>query len=113
MDFTNAIDRFITEARGDPVQIARVCAEHRVNRNNKFRELLLRPDYPGVPVDEILTARLNDPGYLDPRNNLCIFAWPSKEVTDLILHIQQELSALAPSRRLPRAVASDVSDHRG
>lgn len=98
MDLSKAIDSLITRAHGDPVQLAKTAAEHRQNRNDKYKEILLRSDYPGVPIDEILTARLNDPNYLDPRNNLCLFAWPSKEVIDLISRIQQELRTLAPSR---------------
>lgn len=69
---------------------------------------MLEPDYPGVPVDNILTARLNDPTYLDPRNNLCLFAWPSREVSDLVLRIQQELQAIAPSMYLCCGVSHPV-----
>ena len=97
MDLSKAIDNFIANAHNDPVQIAKLCAEHRQNRNNKYEDIFLRPDFPGVQIDEILTARLNNPEYLDLRNNLCLFAWPSKEVTDLISLIQQELRILAPS----------------
>lgn len=100
MDLSKAIDNFIKEAHDDPVEIAKICADHRQNRNDRYEGILLQPEYPGVPIDEILTARLNDPDYLDPRNNLCLFAWPSKEVIDLIARIQQELRDLAPSMSL-------------
>jgi len=110
MGLSKAIDGFIAKANGDPVQIAKIAAQNRQNRHDKFRKILLGPDYPGVPIDEILTARLNDPDYLDPRNNLCLFAWPSKNVTDLILRIQQELKALAPSRSFNPPMFACISD---
>lgn len=107
MGLSKAIDSFIRRAHGDPVQVAKIAAEHRQNRKNKHKEVLLGPDYPGVPIDEILTARLNDPDYIDPRNNLCLFAWPSNEVTGLISRIQWELRMLAPSRfRRPVCVSA-------
>ncbi|CAN8105505.1 unnamed protein product [Discula destructiva] len=97
MDLSKAIDNFIAEADGDPARIAKIAEEHRRNRNERFEQSMLQPDYAGVPIDEILTARLNDPMYLDPRNNLCLFAWPSQEVIELISQIQQELKAVAPN----------------
>lgn len=111
MDLSKAINQFIIEAGEDPRQIARIADEHRRGRNTDFEQRMLGQDYPGVPIDEILTARLNDPTYLDPRNNLCLFAWPPQEVCDLIMNIQQQLKILAPSTcpLLSHSIWSNVS----
>lgn len=97
MDLSQAIDRFIAEAHDNPIQIAKLAARHRVSRNNHYEEVILSSDFPGIQIDEILTARLNNPDYLDPRNNMCLFAWPSKDLVDLISIIQKDLQIIAPS----------------
>lgn len=62
---------------------------------------MLHEDFSGVTIDPIL-LRLSDPtiepGYVDPRNCLVFWARPPQRIKELILKVQKELSAAAPSK---------------
>jgi vesicle-fusing ATPase len=62
---------------------------------------MLHNDFAGVTIDPIL-LRLSDPTiepeYVDPRHCFVIWARPPQRVRDLILRIQNELLAVAPSK---------------
>ena len=98
MGLTTIIDNVLAEAQGDPAQIRKFCEDQRRNRNGKHEELLLQPEFPGMRPDEILASLLENPAYIDPRNNLCVWARPPTAVSNLILKVQQELQTIAPSK---------------
>jgi hypothetical protein len=88
-------DTFIAEGNNNTKAIQDICETQRSTRNEKFKQQLLSPDFKGVRRDEILIKLLNNPAYVDVRNNLCVWARPTKSVASLIAEIQKELTTLA------------------
>lgn len=76
---------------------------HRKNRNAQQKAKLLSSDFEGLILDNIL-QRLEDPslepGYVDPRNCLCIWARPPLPIRNLVSEIQQKLLVLAPRKSI-------------
>ncbi|KAI1078370.1 RNA ligase/cyclic nucleotide phosphodiesterase [Whalleya microplaca] len=96
MGLIDFIDQHIADAQGEPVKIQELCESERQNRNEDNRERLLSPSFAGMRVDSILVKILEMPDYLDPRNNLCIWARPTKLMAHAICKIQDQLKTLAP-----------------
>ncbi|KAJ5110645.1 hypothetical protein N7532_001180 [Penicillium argentinense] len=96
----NPFQKLIAEANHDPAQLQSRYESHRETRNEQQRTAILRPEFAGWKLDEIL-MRLDGPrkeeGYLDPRNCLVIWARPSPAIRDLIAFVQGELKSVAPS----------------
>ncbi|CAG8951528.1 hypothetical protein HYFRA_00007444 [Hymenoscyphus fraxineus] len=87
---------FLKSANNNPVIIQHLCDAQRSKRNEEQKHYLLSDDFKGVRPDQYLINYLNDPKYVDPRNNLCIWARPTKAVMKLVAKIQKELLTLAP-----------------
>ena len=73
---------------------------HRIARNAKQKADLLSPDFKGLILDSILqkleTPSL-EPGFVDPRNSLVLWARPPSTVSAMISKVQQRLKVIAPS----------------
>ncbi|CAG8982823.1 hypothetical protein HYALB_00006632 [Hymenoscyphus albidus] len=87
---------FLKSANNNPVIIQHLCDSQRSKRNEEQKHHLLSDDFKGVRPDQYLINYLNDPKYVDPRNNLCIWARPTEAVMRLVAEIQKELLTLAP-----------------
>lgn len=85
-----------TKANDDPRVIQRLCNDQRIKRNEDLKTRMLSDDFRGVRTDQYLINYINDPKYVDPRSNLCIWARPTKAVMDVVAEIQKELLTLAP-----------------
>ena len=94
----------------DQSQLQERYENHRSHRNAQYRTKLLSPAFPGCQVDEILsklhsqttnpTTNPNDSHdvpFVDPRNNLNIYARPPQHIRDLVAHVQREIQQVAPS----------------
>jgi hypothetical protein len=90
-------EKYIADAKNNPKAIQDLCETQRNSRNENSKQQLLSQDFKGVRMDEILIGLLNESGYMDPRNNLCIWARPTNAVVNVAAEIQKELRALAPS----------------
>jgi hypothetical protein len=81
-------------------QIQSRYSTHRTARNAKQKENLLAMNFKGLNLDSIL-QRLEDPaiepGFVDPRHSLVLWARPPPHIQKLVSEIQQRLKRLAPS----------------
>ncbi|KAG9236344.1 RNA ligase/cyclic nucleotide phosphodiesterase [Amylocarpus encephaloides] len=89
-------DDLLAEANNDPRMIQSHCERQRVGRNDRLKTQMLSRELQGVKTDEFLLRALQQPNYQDPRNNLCVWARPTRAVGGMIEKVQQELRALAP-----------------
>ncbi|CZS98576.1 uncharacterized protein RCO7_04114 [Rhynchosporium graminicola] len=82
-----------------PTQIQARYATHRSTRNGQQKKKLLSPDFSGLLLDPIL-QRLEEPsiepGFVDPRNSLVVWARPPAHIRSLVDQVQQKLLSLAP-----------------
>ncbi|RDW58774.1 hypothetical protein BP6252_13250 [Coleophoma cylindrospora] len=97
MDFAVACDQLITEAQDDSVRIQMICEDQRQARNREWKNTILTPNFQGWRVDKILKSILENKSFIDPRNNLCIWARPTQEIVKSIVDIQQELQNMVPA----------------
>ena len=89
----------ILESNGnDAKRIQGCCDSQRKDRNSKFRVQMLAEDFEGLQPDQILSKRLYEPDYVDPRNCLVFWARPTLAVRNLVARCQQELQAVHPSQ---------------
>ncbi|KAF2477963.1 AAA-domain-containing protein [Lindgomyces ingoldianus] len=99
-EFSNPYDALITACKDDAAQIQNRYTVHRTTRNSQQKSKMLDGNFPGVKIDPIL-LRLCDstiePGYVDPRHCLVMWARPTQKVKELIQCVQQELLTTAPS----------------
>lgn len=95
---------FIKSANDDPRVIQRLCDNQRMKRNEDLKKRMLSDDFKGVRTDQYLINYVNNPKYVDPRNNLCIWARPTKAVMGVIAEIQKELLTLAPGTTLSHTI---------
>ena len=76
---------------------------HRTTRNDAQKAKLLSPNFTAFTLDTIL-QRLEDPslepGFVDPRNCLVLWARPPTPVKHLIAEVQGRLLGAAPSTLL-------------
>ncbi|KIV95347.1 hypothetical protein PV10_03014 [Exophiala mesophila] len=93
----NPYDAILDENQHDPIKIQRFCENQRTSRNAKFRTQILDPRFQGFKRDEVLFNLINVPGFTDPRNNLCVWARPTRKIMDLVLTCQEELRRMSPS----------------
>lgn len=91
-------ESFISSCNNDARVIQERCEEQRTVRNSHFKQILLGQEFKGVRGDEYLKGFLTQPDYRDPRNNLCVWARPTKAVCDVAAEIQDVLRGMVPGR---------------
>ena len=82
----------------DATRIQAYCQSQRSERNARFRVKMLDENFQGVTPDQILSKRLYEPGYVDPRNCLVLWARPTKEAMDVVAICQRRLQEVNPGK---------------
>ncbi|KAH0565391.1 hypothetical protein GP486_001208 [Trichoglossum hirsutum] len=90
------LDTIIATAGDDASLIQEYCETQRTNRNEKLKQKMLDQNFEGVRTETILVNLLSIPGYLDPRNNICVWARPTESIKEIVAEIQHELRVSAP-----------------
>ncbi|PKY05279.1 60S ribosomal protein L44 [Aspergillus campestris IBT 28561] len=102
----NLFDQLLVESQHDPNQLQERYENHRSHRNAQYRTKLLSPAFPGWQADEILSKlhsqttnpnHSHDAPFIDPRNNLNIYARPPQHIRDLVAEVQREIKQVAPT----------------
>ena len=96
--FPNPFDEILERSNCDLVRLQAFCEVQRSERNSRYKAKLLDDDFEGVQPDQILINLLTNPNYVDPRNNLCIWARPPATVVDLVSTCQKMLKKMSPSK---------------
>lgn len=102
---TNPYDLTLESNDNDPKRLQAFCEAQREDRNSRFKAKLLDDSVEGVRPDPILVSLLNQPGYVDPRNNLCVWARPTNAVINLVSECQKRLQELSPSKSCDQGIA--------
>ena len=91
-------DSILNAAGNNSSKIQTLCEKQRNKRNEKFRVKLLDAEFEGVKPDDVLYNTINNPDYIDPRNNLCVWTRPTEAVQRMVAYCQEELKELSPSK---------------
>jgi vesicle-fusing ATPase len=90
----------LRETHDDPREIQARYEAHRTKRNEQQKAKLLNPMFEGLVLDTILQRLLDpliEPGFVDPRHSITVWARPTGKVKDIAAMIQQRLLAASPS----------------
>ncbi|PLN76039.1 60S ribosomal protein L44 [Aspergillus taichungensis] len=97
----NPFDQLLVESQNDSTQLQERYENHRSHRNAQYQTKLLSPAFPGYQIDEILSKLhsndSHDEPFIDPRNNLNIYARPPQHIRDLVAEVQREIQQVAPT----------------
>ncbi|CEJ60932.1 hypothetical protein PMG11_09486 [Penicillium brasilianum] len=96
---SNVFKQLILECGIDTGTLQQAFEKHRSARNEKFKELILDPNFQTWQFDEILhrvlEAKLGLTQYVDPRNNLSLWSRPPRHIQQLVCEIQQIIAPIA------------------
>lgn len=98
----NPYDVLLRETYDDPKEIQARYENHRIKRIEQQKEKLLDAAFEGLALDTILQRLLDpliEPGFVDPRHSITVWARPAKKVKELAVMIQERLLSVAPSKR--------------
>ncbi|EIN06647.1 hypothetical protein PUNSTDRAFT_71911 [Punctularia strigosozonata HHB-11173 SS5] len=98
MSSPNPFSAVVEAAHDDPAEIQKVYTAHRTQRFAKQRSLFLSEAFK-PEVDTILQRTLDpsiEPGYVDPRHSIVLWARPPAPVRALVAEIQRKLLVAAP-----------------
>ncbi|KAE8383328.1 RNA ligase/cyclic nucleotide phosphodiesterase [Aspergillus bertholletiae] len=105
LEIINPFEQILTDCQHDPSRIQDCYENHRTNRNAQSKAKLLSPDFPGWQTDGILhklctqaatAQRNNAPAFVDPRNNLTLYARPPPGIRELVAEIQTDIQDVIP-----------------
>ncbi|UKZ62067.1 uncharacterized protein TrAtP1_003325 [Trichoderma atroviride] len=99
----NPYEAFIRACNDKPQEIQALYHAHRTKRNALQKAKFLSPDYKELVIDQCLLRLENpemEPGFVDERNCLTVWARPPIHVVELAAQIQARLQQASPSEYL-------------
>ncbi|KAE8353064.1 RNA ligase/cyclic nucleotide phosphodiesterase [Aspergillus coremiiformis] len=96
-EIANPFDQILTDCQYDPNKIPDRYENHRTKRNAQSKSKLLSPEFSGWQTDEILhMLHTQESPFVDPRNNLTLYARPPSQIRELVVEIQEDIQDVAP-----------------